>query len=128
MIYIYQNKVNNIVTRFFDRKSRSDTFFLWEITNEVSNLTTYFITEDTSSFGCSYSSFSLEHSISGSKEGGINTTLDLVPGHNTYTVYETTEFSLDMQYVIGEIEKDIMFVELIRGVNTEDSEITNIYY
>lgn len=128
MIYIYQNQVNNVLTRFFDRRLRTDTFFLWEITNDITNNVTLFITKDISDVECSYNLFKLEHSHNGSETGGVDVPLNLEPGHNNYTVYETTEFSIDKDNIIGIIEEDIMFVELIRGANTDSSELNNIYY
>lgn len=128
MVYLYQNTNNSVVTRFFDRRKRSDTYFLWEIKNDISGKVTYHISEDLSPNTCSYNLFDIEHSDTGDKGGGINIPIYLEPGHNDYTVYETTELSIDMQFVIGEIERDIMFVELIRGVNTDNSQATNIYY
>lgn len=128
MIYLYQNKINAVVTRFFDRRQRSDTYFLWKIENYISKQTTYFITDDTSPNSCAYNLFNITLSPTGDKDGGIDVELNLEPGHNTYTVFETTEFSLDEDKVIGTIEEDIIFVEVIRGANTATSNITDIYY
>lgn len=128
MIYLYQNKINTVVTRFFDRRQRSDTYFLWKIENYISKKTTYFITDDTSPNRCAYNLFNITLSPTGDEDGGIDIPLNLEPGHNTYTVFETTEFSLDEDKVIGTIEKDIIFVEVIRGANTATSNITDIYY
>lgn len=128
MVYLYQNKNNTVVTRFFDRRQRSDTFFLWKIENMISKSEVFFITDDLSTNTCSYSLFDIEHSSTGSTVGGVSIPLNIEAGHNTYTVYETTVFSLDEQYVIGEIESDIMFVEIIRGANTNNSQQKDIYY
>lgn len=129
MIYIYQNATNKILTRFSDRRQRSDSYFLWKIENYITKQVTYYITEDISPVNCAYNLFDLtDNKLTGSTVGGVNVDLDLEPGHNDYTVYETTELSIDEQYIIGEIEKDIMFVEIIRDVNTDNSQIKNIYY
>lgn len=128
MVYLYQNSNNTVVTRFYDRRQRSDTYFLWEIRNAISGVVTYYITEDISPNSCSYNMFDIVHSTTGSDVGGLDIPISIEPGHNDYTVYETTELSIDMDKVIGVIEKDIMFVELIRGVNTDHSQVTNIYY
>ena len=53
MVYLYQNKNNTIVTRFFDRRQRSDTFFLWKIENMISKSEVFFITDDLSTNTCS---------------------------------------------------------------------------
>lgn len=129
MIYIYQNEVNKILTRFSDRRQRSDSYFLWKIENYITKKITYYITEDISPVNCAYNLFELtDNKLTGSSVGGVNVDLNLEPGHNDYTVYETTELSLDEQYIIGEIEKDIMYVQIIRGVNTNNSQSKNIYY
>jgi len=128
MIYLYQNKTNVISTRFFDRRKMADSFFLWEISNATSETPIYFITDDTSILSCAFNLFELTLDDSGSKIGGIDIPLYLEPGHNTYTVYETSQYSLDPQFSLGVIEKDIMFVEIIRGVNTADSQQEDIYY
>lgn len=129
MIYIYQNEVNKILTRFSDRRQRSDSYFLWKIENYITKKITYYITEDISPVNCAYNLFELtDNKLTGSSVGGVNVDLDLEPGHNDYTVYETTELSIDEQYIIGEIEKDIMYVQIIRGVNTNNSQSKNIYY
>lgn len=128
MIYLYQNKTNTVVTRFFDRRQRSDTYFLWKIENMITKQITYFITNDTSPNSCSYNLFSITLSPTGDKEQSMGTPIYLEPGHNTYTVYETTELSFDESFVIGTIEKDIIFVEILRGANTSASQQTDIYY
>ena len=129
MIYIYQNETNKIITRFSDRRQRSDSYFLWKIENYITKNITYYITEDISAVNCAYNLFELtDNKLTGSSVGGVNVDLDLEPGHNDYTVYETTELSIDEQYIIGEIEKDIMYVQIIRDVNTNNSQSKNIYY
>lgn len=129
MIYIYQNETNKIITRFSDRRQRSDSYFLWKIENYITKQVTYYITEDISTVNCAYNLFELtDNKLTGSSVGGVNVDLDLEPGHNDYTVYETTELSIDEQYIIGEIEKDIMYVQIIRDVNTNNSQSKNIYY
>lgn len=129
MIYIYQNEVNKILTRFSDRRQRADSYFLWKIENYITKKITYYITEDISTVNCAYNLFELiDNKLTGSSVGGVNVELNLEPGHNDYTVYETTELSIDEQYIIGEIEKDIMFVQIIRDVNTNNSQSKNIYY
>lgn len=128
MIYIYQNKNNNVLTRFFDKRKKSDSYFLWKIKNSFSKEEFYFITEDISDMACSYNIFNITHSDNGSTIGGVDIPIDIKAGHNTYTVYETTEYSLDTSFIIKEIEKDIMFVELKRDVNTNNSNLENVYY
>lgn len=128
MIYINQDLTNNIVTRFFDRRVYNDSYFLWIIENGISGKTFSFITNDVSQRGCSYNQFEITHSATGSTTGGVDIPLFIQPGHNEYTVYETTDYSLDEQYIIKEIERDILFVEIKRGVNTIDSEEKNVYY
>lgn len=129
MIYIYQNETNKIITRFSDRRQRSDSYFLWKIENYITKKITYYITEDISPVNCAYNLFELtDNKLTGSSVGGVNVDLDLEPGHNDYTVYETTKLSIDEQYIIGEIEKDIMYVQIIRDVNTVNSQAKNIYY
>lgn len=128
MVYIYQNQANNILTRFFDRRTSTSSYFLWKIVNEFSGDSFYYITEDISDNTCAYNVFPLVHSDTGSKVGGINIPIYIPAGHNTYTVYETSEYSLDPQYIIKEIETDIMFVEIVRDVNSPDSQINDVYY
>ena len=128
MVYINQDSDNNIVTRFFDRRIYSDSYFIWKISNDITGASFSFITEDISNSGCSYNQFILTHSDTGSTTGGIDIPLYIEPGHNEYTIYETTEYSLDEQFIVKEIERDILFVELKRGVNTINSQEKNIYY
>lgn len=136
MIYIYQNKTNKVMTRFFDKRKNVDSYFLWKIVNDFTKKEVWFITNDISPNTCYYNLFELEHSNTcipyvepGYVDiGYFNSALCLDSGHNEYTVYETTELSLDQQYIIGEIERDIMFVEIIRDVNNTNSQVNNVYY
>lgn len=142
MIYINKDTSNTILTRFFDRRQRSDTYFIWTVTNSFSGIEKSFILSDDSNRPCSYNQFSFIHhtgdctQLAGYVEQDyldFGYTIDtngliicLPNGHNDYVVQETTEFSLDPQYIIGEIERDIMFVELDREDNS-GTIIGNIY-
>lgn len=144
MIYINQCRVNNVVTRFFDKRQRTDTFFIWVITNPITNVKIKYIVKDTSTRPQSYNLFEFIHSFACVEDYSYvkdeyfefdyivdeeNPTICIESGHNYYSVYETTEFSLDPQYIIGcPIEKDIMFVEIKRDVNTDKSHSGDVYY
>lgn len=126
MIYIYQDKTNKVITRFFDKRLQLDSYFLWKVTNEFSKKEVLFITEDLSDNKCAFSLFDLKHSSSLCYDNDIG--LCIEPGHNEYVVYETTNYSLDEQFIIQEIDRDIMFVEIIRDVNTTNSNMNDVYY
>jgi hypothetical protein len=127
VIYIKQNQENKFVTRFNDKKTLVNGFFLWELTNEFSKETIYFMLDDETAYPCSYNLFELTHSTTGSTVGGINVPLNLVGGQYEYKVYETTGQTLSISAVTGNyIEKDMLVVEIPRTVNTNIN--TNIYY
>jgi hypothetical protein len=144
MIYIYQDKTNNVITRFSDRRKYSDSYFIWEIKNPITGDVKKFILNDISDRPCSFNLFKFIHSSQdcsllngyveqdyidfGYVEDNGNYIVCLDSGHNYYTVYETTEYSLDEQYIVGEIESDIMFIEIKRKVNTSASQINDVYY
>jgi hypothetical protein len=129
VIYIKQNTGNKFITRFNDKKTLEDGYFLWELTNEFTKETIYFILDDESNYPCAYNLFDLTHSITGSTTGGINVPLNLIGGQYEYKVYETTGQTLSISAVTGNyIEKDMLVVEMPRTVNTINSQINNIYY
>jgi hypothetical protein len=129
VIYIKQNQENKFVTRFNDKRVLEDGYFLWELKNEFTKDVIYFMLDDETAYPCSYNLFELIHSSTGSTVGGINTPLNLIAGQYEYKVYETPIQSLSLSAVTGTyIEKDILVVELLRTVNTPNSQINNIYY
>ena len=129
MIYIKQNSDNKFITRFNDKRTLDDGYFIWELTNEFTKDVVYFMLDDDSQLPCSYNLFNLVHSSTGSTIGGINTPLSLIAGQYEYKVYESTAQTISLSAVTGTfIEKDMLVVELSRTVNTENSQINNIYY
>jgi hypothetical protein len=129
VIYIKQNQDNKFITRFNDKRVLSGGYFLWELKNEFTKDVIYFMLDDETNYPCSYNLFNLTHSSTGSTVGGINTPLDLVAGQYEYKVYETPIQSLSLSAVTGTyIERDILVVEMLRTVNTPNSQINNIYY
>jgi hypothetical protein len=129
VIYIKQNQENKFVTRFNDKRVLENGYFLWELKNEFTKDVIYFMLDDETVYPCSYNLFELIHSSTGSTVGGINTPLNLIAGQYEYKVYETPIQSLSLSAVTGTyIEKDILVVELLRTVNTPNSQINNIYY
>jgi hypothetical protein len=136
MIYIYNNELNNIVTRFSDRRKRTDTFFLWFVKNEVSGRVVKFLMDDLSPRPCSYNMFQLDVTCCNDPvpikdpldTDFVYVSICLAAGHNTYKVYETDNYTLDCDDTLGLIEEDIMFVELERTVNTSCSLVKEVYY
>lgn len=129
MIYIKQNTENRFITRFNDKITISNPYFLWELKNEFTDDIIYFMLNDETSYPCSYNLFNLIHSNTGSTIGGINIPLKLIPGQYEYKVYQSTGQTLSLSAVTGTyIEKDMLVVEIPRTVNTDNSQINNIYY
>jgi hypothetical protein len=129
VIYIKQNNENKFITRFNDKRTLDNGYFLWELTNEFTKDVIYFMLDDESNYPCSYNLFNLIHSSTGSTVGGINVPLNLIGGQYEYKVYETTGQTLSISAVTGTyIEKDMLVVEIPRTVNTPNSQINNIYY
>jgi hypothetical protein len=129
VIYIKENTENKFITRFNDKRTLEDGYFLWELKNEITKEVIYFMLNDESQYPCSYNLFNLIHSSTGSTIGGINTPLYLRGGQYEYKVYETTGQTLSISAATGTyIEKDMLVVEINRTVNTINSQINNIYY
>ena len=129
MIYIEQNIANDFITRFWDRRQAPLSYFLWKVKNEFSGLETKFLMYDTTYYPEYYNRFTLTHTSNPSNVNGVDTPIYLQNGHNYYTVYETSHASLDEIYLLNPskpIETGIMFVEIIRSVNTATTE--NVYY
>lgn len=131
MIYIKKEEKNIVLLRLFDKQINCDSFFIIKIyrtgtnTNEpIINL----LSPDIST-SSKYSLFEIEHSVNGIKNGDvIEQPIYLESGQWTYEILETSEYSLDMNKVIGTIEKDILFVELPRTVNTDNNKWSDVYY
>ena len=139
MIYIYQNEVNNIITRFGDRRKSSTSYFAWEVTNSVSGVIVRFLMEDISPNPCAYNHFQLTRlpSLTGEKpiddgsEEFENVAVYLEEGHNDYIVYEVEEENFNSEQVLGIVDEDIMFVEIPRYSNScsdSDFDIDNCVY
>lgn len=129
MIYIKQNSENVFITRFNDKITISNPYYLWELKNEFTKDVIYFMLDDDTSYPCAYNFFNLIHSTTGSTIGGINTPLNLIAGQYEYKVYQSTAQTLSLSAVTGSyIEKDMLVVEMPRTVNTINSQINNIYY
>lgn len=125
MVYLEQNKLNNIVFRFFDRRKRSDSHFLFEI--EGQGVHFYYISDDTSVNTCEYNLFTFElDDVDGVQVNNIGASLKLKGGHYTYRVYEKENRNFNLDDVIQIIEEDILFVQLDRSVNTPIQK--DIYY
>ena len=125
MVYLEQNKLNNVVFRFFDRRMKSDSYFLFEI--EGQGVHFYYISDDSSINTCEYNLFTFElDSENGVQVNNIEALLKLRGGHYNYRVYEKKIRNFDLSDVIQLIEEDILFVQLERSVNTPIQK--DIYY
>jgi hypothetical protein len=128
MIFLKQNFENKVIMRLTD-KAKFAEYYLFKITNEFSKDTFYYATNDISGQPCSYNMFIFDHNMSGSTSGGTNVQLAIPGGQYYYEVYETSQLTDDPQYVTnGPIESDMMVVQMIRTVNTPQSNWGNVYY
>lgn len=128
MVFIKKDSSNYFILRLADKRTLSNSYFLWELTNIFNQEVVYFLLDDTSLVQCDYNLFNLIESPTGSKVGGVNVPLDLISGQYEYKLFETTTPDLNLSSIIGDyIEKDMLVVELDKNVNTSTSDINDIY-
>ncbi len=104
MIYIEKSTVNNIVLTLTEKSLLTSPFYLFKFVNEY-NLTAepiWWTTPDVSDYNNRYNQFVLVEGATGST-GGISTTLSLMGGQWSYTVYESTIQTLDLLLTTGRI-------------------------
>lgn len=127
MIFIRPDSPNHFILRLSEKRSLSNSYFLFELRNVFNGEVVYFSLDDLSVFQCDYNLFNLVESNTGSKVGGINIPLYLIGGQYEYKIYETITQTLDVNLAVGTyIEKDMLIVKIDKQVN-ELAGVDNIY-
>jgi len=127
MIYINKNTTNNFVLTLSENSRLINPNYLFEFKNDfiLNSEPIYWTNPDISNYPNRYNQFKLIEATSGSTSGGTSS-LSLVSGQYTYSVYESTGSTLSISATTGRvIEKGRMVVAIDNLITTGTTN--NIY-
>jgi len=120
MIYLQKDTENKVVLTLTEKATLSAPFFLFELTNETTNTTKYFVANDISAYPERYNLFNVTLV---NDEGGENLLGGIIylehEGFYSYTVYEQEDSgNLDPDNAAGVVETGKALVEWDRTEKT----------